>query len=218
MNRWLAGMALALLGSCASDPTSGTGSQTGNSVVAGRLLRADSSAASGVEVTLQAATWDTTRATTTLRTDAQGAFRFEQVPAGLWLFQSKGTSSSLARILRTNGRDTVLAALRGAATGNVVVEIHLNDTLRTGSLRVLGRTRTWSLATTSREIYVTVAELPPGHAWFSIVGPSNQELRESALLVRAGATDTLRDSCWKRETEGPYADGDGDFDDKGELE
>ncbi|HOX51129.1 MAG TPA: hypothetical protein PKY05_06565 [Fibrobacteria bacterium] len=219
MKRWLL-FAFLILASCEEDRSAGTGSQTGNSVVAGRILRLDSLPAADVEVSLTPATWD--RAVSLVqRTDSLGRYRFDEVESGLWILQSRGQLAALVRNLRLMpGRDSVLPALIALPRGVVVVEVHLDDTLRKGRLVVMGGEESRSLATTSREIFLRYPDLAPGTHWFSIVGPDGKHLREASFVARSGRTDTLKDVLWKREgvaaTEDGVYDPDHDGDDDAE--
>lgn len=197
---------LACLVGCNEDRSAGTASQTGNSVVAGRILKSDSLPARNVEVTLTPATWGG-YPTRSLRTDSLGGYRFDAVDSGLWMLESHGDQTSVVRTLRLRaGRDSTLPPLFAKQEGAVVVEIHLDDTLRKAKLAVMGRDGSWTLASPGFEVFVTIAELAPGSHWFSIVGPDGRELREAAFTVRSGKLDTLKNFLWKRESKGASED------------
>lgn len=215
MTRWIL-ISLFLLASCESDRSAGTGSQTGNSVVAGRILRADSLPAANVEITLAPASWGKT-IVRTRHTDSLGRYRFDAVDAGLWRLETRGEKTAMVRTLRLQaGRDSTLPTLLALPRGKVVVEIHLDDTLRTGWLKVMGMSDSVSLANPAREVFLSFANLAPGVQWFTIVGPGGRHLREASLLARSGQVDTLLDAKWKRESAGPAADGAYDPDDDGD--
>lgn len=217
MIRWWLLMVF-LLASCEADRTAGTGSQTGNSVVAGRLLRADSLPAKGVEVSLTPASWGSPRALTQW-TDSLGRYRFEAVDAGLWTLQSHGQLSAMVRTLRVrSGRDSVLPTLLALPRGVVVVEVHLDDTLRTGRLLVMGTDDARSLASADREMFVRFTNLAPGVHWFSIVGPDGKILRAASLTARSGRTDTLLYTQWRREIKEASEDGELEYEDEEDEE
>lgn len=199
-----------LLASCGSDRNAGTGSQTGNSVVAGRIVHADSTPASRVAVTMSPATWmqdsgdGVARSTTT---NSEGVYRFEGIPPGLWRLESYGSGTAMVRTLRTQAdHDTTLPALVAKPTGNLVAEVHLDDTLRAGSLVVPGTAISRPLATFHYEIYVTLQGLAPGEQYLVIRSKDGRTLREAHAFVRSGRTDTLRDPSWSRRVTGPQPD------------
>lgn len=200
-------LALARLLGCGADRTAGTGSQTGNSVVAGRILSADSTPAAGVAVTLAPASW--TPDSTYIRllaiaTDSLGGFHFDDLRPGLWRLESHGSDAAVVRTLRLRpGRDSTLPDLIGMHPGNLVVEVHLDDTLRAGTLIVAGTTISRSLKTPFYEIYLTLPGLAPGYHCLYLRGAEGRILRQAEVLVRSGRTDTLRYLGWSRAITGP---------------
>lgn len=207
MKRPLLALGLASLLGCGSDRTAGTGSQTGNSVIAGRILRADSTPAAGVAITLAPATW--TAESTSIRvkaiaTDSTGTFHFEDVQTGLWRLEAHGSEAAIVRTMRLQaGRDSVLPDLIGRHPGNLVVEVHLDDTLRDGTLIVAGTAISRSLKTPFYEIYLTLPGLAAGYHCLYLRAANGRILRQADVLVRAGRTDTLRYPVWSRTIRGP---------------
>ncbi len=200
-------LATALLAACGTDRTAGTGSQTGNSVIAGRILSADSTPAAGVAITLAPASW--TPDSTSIRllaiaTDSMGGFHFEDLRPGLWRLESHGSDAAIVRTLRLQaGRDSTLPDLVGKQPGNLVVEVHLDDTLRAGTLIVAGTAISRSLKTSFYEIYLTLPGLAPGYHCLYLRGADGRILRQAEVLVRSGRTDTLRYPGWSRTIKGP---------------
>lgn len=200
-------LATALLAACGTDRTAGTGSQTGNSVIAGRILSADSTPAAGVAITLAPASW--TPDSTSIRllaiaSDSMGGFHFEDLRPGLWRLESHGSDAAIVRTLRLQaGRDSTLPDLVGKQPGNLVVEVHLDDTLRAGTLIVAGTAISRSLKTSFYEIYLTLPGLAPGYHCLYLRGADGRILRQAEVLVRSGRTDTLRYPGWSRTIKGP---------------
>jgi len=207
----------AILAACGSDRVAGTGSQTGNSVVAGLILSPDSSAAMGVAVTLVPASWTADSSHDQLRsvvTDSMGGYRFDDVGAGVWRLESHGSDAALVRTLRVaSGRDSTLPPLVGMPAGNLVVEVHLNDTLRAGTLEVLGTALSRSLKSTAPEIYLKLPGLAPGAHWLVLCRADGTPIRQAVAEVRSGKTDTLGNPRWLGQITGPQPDGDDDEDD-----
>lgn len=200
-------LATALLAACGTDRTAGTGSQTGNSVIAGRILSPDSSAAMGVAVTLAPASWTGDSSHVRLRsvvTDMYGAYRFDELDSGLWRLESHGSDAAVARTLRLQaGRDSILPDLFGRMPGNLVAEVHLDDTLRAGTLIVAGTAISRSLKTSFYEIYLTLPGLAPGYHCLYLRSADGRILRQAEVMLRSGKTDTLRYLSWSRTITGP---------------
>lgn len=207
MKRPLLVLGLASLLGCGTDRTAGTGSQTGNSVIAGRILTTDSTPAAGVAVTLAPATWTADSTSIRLKaiaTDSLGGFHFDDLGPGLWRLESHGSDAAIVRTLRLRaGRDSVLPDLIGKLPGNLVVEVHLDDTLRAGTLIVAGTAISRSLRTSFYEIYLTLPGLAAGYHCLYLRAADGRLLRQADVLVRSGRTDTLRYLGWSRTIKGP---------------
>lgn len=209
----------ALLAACSDDRAAGTGSQTGNSVVAGRLLHSDATTPdTGDSVELKPASWTGDTSSSSPRTsitDSLGWYRFEDVPPGLWTLESRDRREGWKRTLRvTPDRDTLLPDAIPVAYGTLVVEVHLNDQLRQGTLRVLGRDTSYSLMTANRTIFVTVRDLSPGVHTFVIRGADGSFLQQAVATVHSGTTDSVDFTAWStNETDPAEDEPDGDADD-----
>lgn len=197
----------AMLASCGADRVSGTGSQTGNSVVAGRLFASDSSALKEVHVHLRPATWtvDSSRdRVRTMETDSLGRFRFEDVEPGLWRIESDYSRFNWARNVRLRpGQDSTLPPAYCGAPGTLFTEIHLNDTLRTGTLVVLGTNISRSLYSADDEIHLTISGLPAGTNWIALRRQDGTIVRQASVVIRSGQTTVLGSASFTGEITGP---------------
>ena len=196
-----------LLASCGADRVSGTGSQTGNSVVAGRLFAADSSALDSVHVHLRPAAWTIDSSLSRIRTvatDSLGRFRFDDLEPGLWRIESDYPRFTWARNVRLRpGQDSTLPPAYCGAPGTLVTEIHLNDTLRTGTLVVLGTDISRSLYTADDEIHLTVSGLPAGTNWIALRRQDGTIVRQASVVIRSGQTVVLGSAAFTGEITGP---------------
>lgn len=197
----------ALLASCGSDRVAGTGSQTGNSVVAGMLLGPDGKPMVDIPVHTRPATWtvDSSNARVlTVYTDSTGSFRFSDLEPGLWRVESDHRPYIWARNVRLRpGQDSTLPAAYCSLPGSVFTEIHINDTLRTGTLVVLGTNISRSLYTTDDEIHLTISGLPAGTNWFALRRKDGTIVRQASVLVLSGQTVMLASSAFTGDNGGP---------------
>lgn len=197
----------AMLASCGADRVSGTGSQTGNSVVAGRLLGPDSDPMANIHVNLRPATWTADSSKTqvrTVRSDTSGLFRFEEVEPGLWRLDAEHPKFVWARNVRLRaGQDSTLPPAYGSLPGSVALEIHVNDSLRTGTLVVLGTNISRSLYTTGNEIYLTIPGLPAGTNWLALRLKDGTILRQASVVILSGRSVSLESSAFTGDNSGP---------------
>lgn len=197
----------ALLASCGADRVSGTGSQTGNSVVAGRLFGPDSDAVYNTRVHLRPAAWtaDSTNARVrTIDTDSLGRFRFEDVEPGLWRIEAEHRRFAWARNVRLRpGQDSTLPPAYCSLPGTLMTEVHVNDSLRTGTLVVLGTNISRSLYTTDDEIHLTITGLPAGTNWLALRAQDGTILRQASVDIVSGQTVVLGSAAFTGEITGP---------------
>ncbi len=132
------------LGSCALDRETGTGSQTGNSIVSGRIATGDTSLPTGTEIHIRPLGWtpsqptDTTRIRT-VKSDAEGRFEFVGVPPGTYRLEAKKAKKGWSRTVKV-ARDTALALPTGtlAALGRLQCQIRMSDSTRGGRVELYG--------------------------------------------------------------------------------
>lgn len=213
---------LALLTACSTDKVAGTGSQTGNSVVAGRLLRADSTPDAGDTVTLKPAGWTGDSLDPDPRqaaTDSLGWYRFDDVTPGVWFAETRSRRAGWGCTFRVEpGRDTILPNAIPASFGSLIVEVHLTDDLKRGRLFVLGDDSAYGLMPnppSAREIFVTIPGLSAGVRTLVIRSASGSFLQQATAKVLAGETDSVGFTAWDTtQTEpaedDPYVDMDDD--------
>lgn len=206
---------LLLLVACSDDRNAGTGSQTGNSIVAGRILLADSSTpAKNDSVFLKTSTWtgdsDDVPVRSTL-TDSVGNFRFEDVAPGNWLLHSRSMMSGwMSRVRVIPGRDTIVPTGRLQKLGSIAVTLGLNDYLkRVCVMHVLGlsESRPLSAAGAARTFTDTITGIPPGEHKLVVRNDKDSVLLETHILVLPGTMAVVPASEW----EAP--DGDDDYGD-----
>lgn len=202
---------LALLAACSSDKVAGTGSQTGNSVVAGRLLRSDATNPdTGHPVMLAPASWTGDSVGTQPRlahTDSLGRYRFGDVPPGVWYLEARTSRSGWSRSIRvTAGRDTTLPDAVPTAFGTLIVEVQLNDVIKRGRMYVLGYDTSYPLMTPAKTIFVTLGDLCAGKRTLVVRSATGAFLQQAIVTVRSGATDSIDASVWKTTETAPYPD------------
>ncbi|MCB9495866.1 MAG: carboxypeptidase regulatory-like domain-containing protein [Fibrobacteria bacterium] len=204
---------LWLLSGCGTDSSTqvaGTGSQTGNSVVAGRLLRSDKDPIAGAPVTARPSGWTVDSSLDrvfTTTTDSHGRWMFEEVPEGVWRFETNANNLAWARNVRIAGRDSTLPDVTCLRPGNLVVEIHFDDDdLHGGRLAVQGTNIRRELPATGFETYVALNELPAGTHWLILISREGEIEKQARAIVRERATDTLRNTSWTTVLEEPGED------------
>lgn len=193
-----------LLAACGNDRTAGTGSQTGNSlnsVVAGRLLKSDSTTPDeGDTVLLKTSDWTGNANDATPRTsvtDSLGRFHFEDVPAGTWILQSCERRDGWMRTLHVFAdQDTVLPDGVRAEYGSLVVTISLNDSLKhMGTIFVLGFADRWPLsaAGAAKSYTFRIDDLPPGKRRLVVRDNADSVLLEAEGHVQSDMVDSVKE-------------------------
>lgn len=197
---------LLLLVACSDDRSAGTGSQTGNSVVAGRVLHVDSTTPlKNDSVFLKTSTWtgdsDDVPPRVTL-TDSAGFFRFEDVAPGFWLLQSKDRQNGwMTRVQVFPGRDTVVPTGRLQKLGSIAVTVELNPFLRyAGILVVLGLSESRKLhdlvPPDTKSYSDTITGVPPGERMLVIKNDKDSVLLKTHIRVLPGTMAIVPASEW----------------------
>ncbi|HXP91647.1 MAG TPA: carboxypeptidase-like regulatory domain-containing protein [Fibrobacteria bacterium] len=165
----LPALCLVLCLGCDTQQVAGTGSQTGNSVVAGRVLPSDSvKTVAGVRVYLRPIAWTTGQAAVggaldSTWTDSLGNFRFTDVPLDTYRVEARGSGYGWSHTVRADAPQVQVPADSLQPWGRLVVEIDLSDTVLGGRLEFYGLNRAQPIPDSgSSDIYVEFDSLPVG--------------------------------------------------------
>jgi hypothetical protein len=210
----------ALLAGCSSDPSTGTGSQTGNSIVAGRILKTDSTQTgttmpvAGISVCLRPLEWisgsaaDPSSLQTTV-TDTAGNYRFPNPPPSTYRIEARDTGRGWSRTVKVVGQDTTLVPDGTVQKwGRLFVEVEWNDTVRGGELYFYGLDRSVQLPDTgTKEWKHMVDSLPVGLQTIRLWSTKTNSVIVN-LPVRIGpdSTSKIEYEHGKMGVEGPEED------------
>ena len=204
---------LAALTGCATGDGStiaGTGSQTGNTVVAGFILDSNASPVPGAHVSIRPLDWtasSTAWAGNCLRdtvTDSFGRYRFPNLPQGTYRILS--TTHSGTSLLGVHaGTDSILSANSALSQpATLKGEIDLNDTTRGGRVEIYGVARSTTLPDTGSETSFTLDKLPAGNLTLRLWSNRFQRVvLEIPVTLLPGKTTTINDEQWSRNPSGP---------------
>jgi hypothetical protein len=140
-------LCLVLCLGCDTQRVAGTGSQTGNSVVAGRMLPSDSvKTVAAVRVFLRPLSWTSGQvassgALDSTWTDSVGNFRFADVPPDTYRVEARAPGFGWSRTVRADAPEVRIPADSLLPLGSLVVEVDLSDTLWGGWLEFYGLDR-----------------------------------------------------------------------------
>lgn len=218
MKTWMY-LVAALLAGCASDPSTGSGSQTGNSIVAGRIMRADSTQpgtmkpVAGVSVCMRPLDWISgspyPAAIQTTSTDTAGRYRFTNTPPNTYRLEARDGRGGWSRTVKVVQNSSMLVPDGTVLKwGRLMVEIGWNDTLRGGKLYFYGLDRTVQLPDTGvQEWKHMVDSLPVGLQTICLWSTSTTSILVN-LAVRIGpdSTSKIEYEHGKFGIEGPVED------------
>lgn len=166
---WYVGLATLLLGCGSPQKVAGTGSQTGNSVVAGRVVLADSlTGAAGVPVFLRPIGWTRSDSATLqsvrhAKTDSLGYYRFDSVPLGGYRIEARDAARGWTRTLHAAGLPLELPKGFVQPFGSLRVELDPVDTILGGRLEIYGLDKSIAIPSSSTtDFYLRLDSLPPG--------------------------------------------------------
>jgi hypothetical protein len=198
---------------CDSQQVAGSGSQTGNSVVAGRILPSDSiSNPANLRVFLRPLGWTTgdkaaPGALDSTLTDSAGFYRFESVPSDTYRVEVAAQRFGWSRTVRARGDSTVLPSVRLSKWGRLLVEIEVTDTIEGGYLEFYGLNRMRILPRTSGEFQFLIDSLPVGLQTVRIYLPSlSRMFCEAPVRIGADSTSKVEYEGWDRDGKGPRED------------
>ena len=182
----------------------GTGSQSGNSVVAGRIAPTFALPSAGaVTVNLRPLSWTSGQsarpgALQTTMTDLFGNYRFQDVPHDNYRVEARWLGFCWSKsVLAAQDTDTVATGWLQPC-GKLVLEIEINDSLRGGSVKFYGLDRTVKIPdTTAREILLTVDSLPVGLQTMCVYSKVySRPLYQASIRIGPDSTSNLHDESW----------------------
>ena len=207
-------LALALLASCSSDLSSGTGSQTGNSIVAGRILTADSTNPAGTVVYLRPLDWTPSQAVdsnsllkTTL--DSDGNFVFREVPPKTYRIEARRGDHGWSKTVKaTAGSHSIAPTGTLVGQGRLMCEVHMNDTLVEGRIELYGLDRSIRLpAFASGEWKYLIDSLPVGLQTVRIwSAKTNSVIANLPIRIEPYFTASIEYESGRLGVEGPEED------------
>jgi len=192
-------VAIAVVWGCDSQPYAGTGSQTGNSVVAGRIALSGSGAdPSNVSVFLRPLNWTHGRSAAEgglqrTTTDSAGNYRFMDVPPDLYRIEAVrdqlGWSKTIRAISDTN--HAPLGVL--VAKGRVQIHLHFTEAFRGGRVEFYGLDRFVDIPeSTSGDVELLVEDLPTGLQTMRVYLPQYAMVYcQSPIRIGADSTSVI---------------------------
>jgi len=189
---------IALLAGCGSGPqVAGTGSQTGNSVVAGRILQSDSlTGAAGAVVFLRPMAWTPSETglapVLEVTTDSLGYYRFDSVPAGGYRIEARDSSRGWTRTIHPAGSRLDVPHAAVHPLGSLKVEFDPTDTVLGGKLELYGMDRSIKIPdTASKDFTLQFDSLPPGLHTVRIWS-KGRAVCDAPVRIIAGQTAALK--------------------------
>jgi hypothetical protein len=162
-------LCLVLCLGCDTQQVAGTGSQTGNSVVAGRLVPSGSTkSVSNVRVFLRPIAWTSGNGASSgtldsTWTDTLGNFRFVDVPLDTYRVEARAPGYGWSRTVRADAPEVRIPDDSLQRLGSLVVEVDLSDTLWGGWLEFYGLDRSAPIPDSgTSDILVRFDSLPVG--------------------------------------------------------
>lgn len=204
---------LVLCLGCDSQQVAGTGSQTGNSVVAGRILPSDSvQNPSNIRVFLRPLGWTSGHeaalgALDSTLTDSAGYYRFESVPRDTYRVEAAVDHFGWSRTVRASGDSSILPSIRLSHWGRLLVEVEVTDTIKGGYLEFYGLDRKRILPETAGEIQLLIDSLPVGIQTVRIYLPTLSKMFcEAPVRIGPDSLSKIEYENWDRSGKGPVED------------
>jgi hypothetical protein len=165
----VAALCLVLCQGCDTQQVAGTGSQTGNSVVAGRIVALGSQKAVGnVQIFLRPISWTSGRMApsggldSTLA-DSVGNYRFDGVPLDTYRIEARAPGFGWSRTVLVDSPRIQVPTDSLQPWGRLIVEIDLSDTVLGGRLEFYGLNRSLPIPDSgTSDIHIEFDSLPVG--------------------------------------------------------
>jgi hypothetical protein len=204
-----------LFAGCESRLSDGTGSQTGNSVVAGRIApSATAPQVSKVKVFLRPLSWTSGQnaATGSLQstfTDSAGNYRFFDVPADTYRIEAALDQLGWSRTVRAHeGATHTVPAGFLLAKGHLVLKLNFSDTLRGGRVEFYGLDRYKIIPeSVTREMVIRFDNLPVGLQTVRVYLPTLANVFcETPVRIGPDSVSTIEYGDLDRTGKGPAED------------
>ena len=197
---------------CDSQQVAGSGSQTGNSVVAGRIAPTDSVAnVAGVRVYLRPLHWTVGQGVPpegldSTWTDALGNYRFDSVPADTYRVEARRPGYGWSRTVRADKPEVMVDTGGLLRWGRLVVDVELNDSTKSGWLEFYGLARSLKIPDTGKtEFKVTFDSLPVGLQTLRIWS-HDSSFCDAAIRIGPDSTSSMDYEHLDGRPEGPRED------------
>lgn len=190
---------LAVFWGCDSQPYAGTGSQSGNAVVAGRIeVSGTSRSPSLVDVYLRPLRWTRGQATAPgalqrTTTDSSGNYRFLDVPPDLYRLEAARDQLGWSRTIRALS-DTNRAPLGVLVSkGRVRIQLRFTEAIRGGRVEFYGLDRSVEIPTSaSGDLEILVEDLPVGLQTLRVYLPQHALVYcQSSIRIGADSTSLI---------------------------
>jgi hypothetical protein len=212
---------LALLAGCSSDPSTGTGSQTGNSIVAGRIAVTDTTPA-GTTVYLRPLNWTPSQAVDsnylrTTTTDSNGDYVFRDVPVDTYRIEARRRTKGWSKTVSTMPAMVTTAPLGTLLTvGSLHGEIELSDSLKGALVELYGLDRSFTIPVSgicpipsddSNECSFAFDSLPVGLQTVRIwSAKTNSVICDLPIRIGADSVSKVEYEQWGHDVHGPRED------------
>jgi len=206
---------IALVAACSSDPSTGTGSQTGNAIMAGRILSTDTTSVAGTVVTIRPLSWtasQTAKANSIQSTiaDSLGNYVFRNVPLDTYRIEAIKHHRGWSRTVRATSDSAKVPTGTLGHLGKLLCEVEMTDTVSGGVVELYGLDKFWQLPTTfapGAELKFVFDSLPPGLQTVRIWSPSRKAVVcDLPVRIVADSMSKVEYEDWGDDALGPRED------------
>lgn len=188
----------AIVAGCSSDPSMGTGSQTGNAIVAGRISNSGTSPLAGTKVYLRPLDWTPSQPVDSncqrsTQLDSTGVFAFRDVPPRTYRLEARGRNLGWSRTIKAaSGSTTPLSDGVLRPMGRLNLHIAMADSLFGALVELYGLDRSYPLPTSGiAEYRFWIDSLPSGLHTIRLWSPKTNSVIAN-LPVRIGPDSISR--------------------------
>lgn len=188
----------AILAGCSSDPSMGTGSQTGNAIVAGRLANGGASPLAGTKVYLRPLDWTPSQPVDSscqrvTQLDSTGRFAFRDLPPRTYRLEARGRNLGWSRtVTAVSGSTAPITDGVLRPMGRLNLHISMTEPLFGAEIELYGLDRSYPLPTSGiAEYRFWIDSLPSGLHTIRLWSPRTNSVIAN-LPVRIGPDSISR--------------------------